>query len=202
MEDWVRRALAKWPNVPALYGWLGLDRRGRWLIRGEPITRPQIIDTINRNYAADERGCWYFQNGPQRGYVQLAYAPLILRRVDDSEVLWTHTGRRVDRPERAWLDEEGSLLLQTEHGPGLLDDAELDWALQRLRGADGSAVDEDCLADALQRPAGADAGLSWLLGDTRLAVRRLDAAGVPDALGFVREPESDAVTASAAGDPL
>src|SRR3546814_4722559 len=70
VEDWVQRALARWPNVPALYGWLRLDRRGRWLIRDEPISRPQIIDTINRNYAADARGCWYFQNGPQRGYMR------------------------------------------------------------------------------------------------------------------------------------
>ena len=68
MEDWVHRAMARWPNVPALYGWLSLDRRGRWRIQNETISRPQIIDTFNRNYAADEQGRWYFQNGPQRGY--------------------------------------------------------------------------------------------------------------------------------------
>jgi hypothetical protein len=64
MEDWVHKALARWPDVPALFGWLSLDRRGRWRIRGEVITRPQIVDTINPNYAADEHGRWYFQNGP------------------------------------------------------------------------------------------------------------------------------------------
>ena len=79
MEDWVLRSLARWPDVPALFGWLGLDRRGRWLIRDEIISRPQIIDTIARNYAADEHGRWYFQNGPQRGYMQLEHAPLVLR---------------------------------------------------------------------------------------------------------------------------
>ena len=31
-EDWARRAMQRWPNVPHLYGWLRLDRRGRWLI--------------------------------------------------------------------------------------------------------------------------------------------------------------------------
>ena len=71
MEDRMQRALARWPNVPALYGWLSLDRRGRWRIQGEIITRAQIIDTISANYLADEHGAWYFQNGPQRGYVQL-----------------------------------------------------------------------------------------------------------------------------------
>ena len=47
MEDRMLRAMARWPNVPALYGWLLLDRRGNWHVRGERITRPQIIDTIN-----------------------------------------------------------------------------------------------------------------------------------------------------------
>src|SRR5262245_55155172 len=46
MEDWVHRALKRWPNVPALYGWLRLDRRGRWLIQGETIGRTQIVDVI------------------------------------------------------------------------------------------------------------------------------------------------------------
>lgn len=44
-EPWGHRALDKWPNVPALYGWLPLDRHGRWRIRGETISGPQIIDT-------------------------------------------------------------------------------------------------------------------------------------------------------------
>ena len=90
MEDWVLRGLARWPNVPALFGWLGLDRRGRWLIKGELISRPQIIDTISRNYAADEAGRWYFQNGPQRGYVSLEVAPLVLHAPESGETLTTH----------------------------------------------------------------------------------------------------------------
>ncbi|TMH99667.1 MAG: DUF2946 family protein, partial [Betaproteobacteria bacterium] len=28
MDELVARSLAKWPNVPAVYGWLALDRRG------------------------------------------------------------------------------------------------------------------------------------------------------------------------------
>ena len=30
MDDIVKQALAKWPNVPHCYGWLGLDARGNW----------------------------------------------------------------------------------------------------------------------------------------------------------------------------
>ncbi|MEG1326098.1 MAG: DUF2946 family protein, partial [Janthinobacterium sp.] len=33
MDDLVKQALAKWPNVPHCYGWLGLDARGHWRMR-------------------------------------------------------------------------------------------------------------------------------------------------------------------------
>ncbi|HET8728586.1 MAG TPA: DUF2946 family protein, partial [Alphaproteobacteria bacterium] len=32
MDESVLRAMTKWPNVPAVYGWLQLDQRGNWLI--------------------------------------------------------------------------------------------------------------------------------------------------------------------------
>lgn len=28
MDDIVKQAMVKWPNVPDCYGWLGLDARG------------------------------------------------------------------------------------------------------------------------------------------------------------------------------
>ena len=188
MEDWVHRALARWPNVPHLYGWLALDRRGHWLIQGETISRPQIIDTINRNYAADEHGRWYFQNGPQRGYMRLEYAPLLLRVEADGATLTAHTEVPAGRIEAAFLDEEGAVLLSTEAGPGLLADADLEWALQRLESPTGT-VDEEALGVALALPSGADAGL-WLRHDgARLPLRRLDFAEAPQRLGFVRDPQ-------------
>lgn len=188
MEDWVLRAMARWPDVPALFGWLGLDRRGRWLIKGEPISRPQIIDTINRNYAADAHGRWYFQNGPQRGYIRLEYAPLLLRAAADGEGLEAHTGFPVQEVRRAFLDEEGSLLLLTELGPGLLADADLDWALQRLE-CGGAAADEAVLAEALALPSGATTALRLLVYAKELKLERLNAALAPEVLGFVREPQ-------------
>ena len=33
MDEIVLRSMLKWPNVPSVYGWLRLDRRGQWLIR-------------------------------------------------------------------------------------------------------------------------------------------------------------------------
>lgn len=188
MEDWVQRSLARWPNVPALFGWLALDRRGRWLIQGALISRPQIIETINRNYATDEQGRWYFQNGPQRGYMKLEYAPLVLRAEASGEALVAHTEARVGKVNAAYLDEEGALLLDTDLGPGVLDAADLDWALQRLE-SDAGDVGEAQLAEALALPSGSTTALSLRIGADKLPLLRLDAAEAPRRLGFVREPQ-------------
>ena len=37
MDDIVLQAMVKWPKVPACYGWLGLDARGRWYLRDETV---------------------------------------------------------------------------------------------------------------------------------------------------------------------
>lgn len=187
MDQRVREAMAKWPNVPALFGWLRLDRRGRWLLRGEPIARRQITDFIARNYEADPHGRWFFQNGPQRVYVALDYAPLILRAQPDGTLL-SHCDQPVRQPAAAYLDEDGSLLLESEHGPALLDDADLEWALARLVGPDHAPVDEAALATALAQPSGARTALSLQLDSHLLAVDRLDAAAAPARLAYQREP--------------
>jgi len=189
IEPWAERAMQRWPNVPDLYGWLTLDRRGRWLIRGEAISRPQIIDTINRNYLADERGRWYFQNGPQRGYMQLEATPLILHVSADGR-LTAHTGEVLSQVTAAYLDEDGALLVDGPLGCGLLEGPDLDWVLERLRIAD-RAVDEDDLGAALALPSGSATGLVIVIEGETLPVLRLDQSLAPAALGFVREPRHD-----------
>lgn len=187
MEDWVHRALARWPDVPALYGWLALDRRGRWRIKGETISRPQIIDTINSNYAADEHGRWYFQNGPQRGYVSLGRAPLLLRAEDDGS-LWTHGGEPVREISAAYIDEQGGLWFTTPQGPAALHEQDFGWTLARLH-LGTQLMPEDALTVALALPSGATTALTLHLGSQRLPVRRLDAADAPAILGFVSDPQ-------------
>ena len=127
MDEAVLKAQAKWPGVPDVYEWLALDRRGRWLLRNpvseafEPIGNVALRDFISRNYASDARGCWYFQNGPQRVFVRLSYTPFVVR---------TRNGGFVDQCGRsftsrtAWLDDEGSLLLASDR-VALLDDRDL-----------------------------------------------------------------------------
>ena len=71
MDASVIKAMARWPDVPAVYGWLSLDRRGRWCLRGEAVTHRGAVQFINRNYDHTSDGRWYFQNGPQRVFVDL-----------------------------------------------------------------------------------------------------------------------------------
>ena len=128
MDQAVLRSLAKWPDVPAVYGWLALDRRGNWLLREDAAGRfgrvgnAALRDFISRNYAADKRGCWYFQNGPQRVYVKLAYTPLVLHF--DGDALFDQCGRSV-QAAATYLDDEGSVLVLGQHAIGLLDDRDL-----------------------------------------------------------------------------
>jgi len=123
MDDAVVRSLARWPNVPAVYGWLELDRRGNWRIKGDRISNVALREFIARNYAADERGGWFFQNGPQRVYVALAYTPFVVHY--EGERLVDHRGRPATALE-TWLDDEGSVLIRAEQGIALLDDRDLE----------------------------------------------------------------------------
>jgi hypothetical protein len=61
MDEIVRRAIAKWPDVPSVFNWLALDRRGNWLVKGERISNPAVVDFIGRNYEHDRRGAGSFK---------------------------------------------------------------------------------------------------------------------------------------------
>ncbi len=133
MDEIVIKAMAKWPNVPACYGWLGLDSRGDWRLRdaavqavgpfaqskGEKITHAKWIAFIGRNYASDATGCWFFQNGPQRVYVELESAPWVFRLDAAGKNLTTQTGV-CTAPVRFVQDEAGRLFAETQIGLGLL----------------------------------------------------------------------------------
>ena len=122
MDEIVVRSLARWPNVPAVYGWLALDRRGNWRIKGERIGNVALREFIARNYAADAQGRWFFQNGPQRVYVTLAYTPFVMHY--EGERLVDHCGQAVE-PTATYIDDEGSVLVYGQQGIGLLDDRDL-----------------------------------------------------------------------------
>ena len=136
MDDLVTQAMAKWPDVPDCYGWLGLDARGDWYMRddaaqaagpfpGTPASRgavlrhERLLGFICRNYAGDAEGRWFFQNGPQRVYVELEAAPYVWRVAPDFAVT-AHTGQPAGPVVEALLDEAGRLYLVTGLGCGLV----------------------------------------------------------------------------------
>lgn len=144
MDDLVIAALKKWPNVPDCHGWLALDARGDWYLRddrvrqagpfptvkGSRLDHEKLREFIGRNYEAGDDGAWYFQNGPQRVYVELEAAPWVLRLQPDGTVQ-THTGRPV-RLRSTWLDEQGRLYADTDAGLGLVHPQDMVDAAERL----------------------------------------------------------------------
>lgn len=196
MDDIVKAAMAKWPNVPAVYGWLELTARGVWRIKGEPIANGAIAEFIARNYTNDGCGNWFFQNGPQRVYVSLEATPIVYR-LDEFGRLQAHTGAHPRELRAAFADPEGRLFLETELGPGLVDSQDT------LRFAERLVDDAGCKLDdhALERWAAGD-GAAWLQPDglhvrhdePRIAVVRIRSGHWPDTFGFVARPGSGTVS--------
>lgn len=195
MDEIVLRGMAKWPDVPAVYGWLALDHRGNWLLRGEPISNPLVIGFLGRNYGHDAQGRWFVQNGPQRVFVTLALAPFVLRVADGdaAPAFETHTGRPVESPSRAWIDEHGVVLIETEHGPGAVHDLHLERLLPCFLDAHGRPLAEEALEQALERAqAGEAPGLRLACPGGPIEVGAIRSADAPARLGFVLRPGPEA----------
>ncbi|HEY6863205.1 MAG TPA: DUF2946 family protein [Burkholderiales bacterium] len=183
MDEIVVRSMLRWPDVPSVYGWLALDRRGAWLIKGVSgafgrITNAAVIDFIGRNYAADGAGRWYFQNGPQRVFVSLAYTPWVWRLDDSGMRLVSHTGADAGALRAGFLDESGALLLETALGVGVVSDRDLAAVAARVPEPVARGETADCA----------------LLG-ARVRVAPIRSADVASRFGFVPRP------APAPGEP-
>jgi hypothetical protein len=203
MDQDVLNAIARWPSVPAVYGWLSLDGRGRWRIHpgglsaeggeGETIANTQILSFMSRNYADDGRGCWYFQNGPQRVYVRVDGAPLVVRLADDGQGLQTHTDRAVKTVTAWWLDDAGHLYVQTEHGPGLILDRDLEAVLAQM--SDGGDQPMADVLSSLGKGTRIDVRHpACACGAPLMAVARSE---IPPLLHFVRQPKGTAARPAA-----
>ena len=194
MDDIVKQAMAKWPDVPHVYGWLSLDRRGTWRIKGDAVINTQIAGFISRNYDHDAEGRWFFQNGPQRVFAALDYTPFVYRIVWHSDpqaplCIETHTGARVCRIEAAFIDESGVLLLATEHGAGMLDDRNLELLLPGLTAADGRVLDEDRACRCIERLQDGDSAELFLnYANNRIAFGAIASSDVAAKFGFVPQP--------------
>ncbi|RKU02683.1 DUF2946 domain-containing protein [Burkholderia sp. Nafp2/4-1b] len=183
MDDIVKQALAKWPNVPHCTGWLLLDRRGEWRLRddaaqaagelGSPVRHAALNAFIGRNYDCDAHGQWFFQNGPQRVYVELAYTPWVVRLAerDGQLTLADQTGAPFE-PDAAWLDDAGGVLFGAAGTPpriAALHDHDL--------GLFADHADFDATPPVLR----------WRDGHT-LPLGNVACADVPTTFGFVPSP--------------
>ena len=208
MDELVRQALAKWPDVPDCTGWLSLDARGRWRVGvvqdgpREPITHAATVAYINRNYAAAGR-CWVFQNGPQRVFVDLDYTPFVWRLMPRETEGWdlvAHTGEPAT-PTTFWLDDEGRFLAEArmEGGAsrvGVIHDHDTTLVTELLRDGGGSALDDESLS-RLSQPsstalveAGTAAVLGWPTPTATLALplQRIASSRVAARFGFEPTP--------------
>lgn len=175
MDEQVQRALRRWPDVPAVHGWLRLDARGAWRLRTsveggfEIIGNAALRDFIARNYESDERGRWYFQNGPQRVFVSLDCTPLVYRLGPGG--LQDHCGRDAGALSQGWLDDVGGVLLLAARGIGLLDDRDLEAASRTLIG-------------------GGESGAQWLepAPGTRIPLGTIRRAALAAQFGFDPDP--------------
>ena len=182
MDDIVKQAMAKWPNVPACTGWLGLDARGQWRLRdaaaqacgaftsgsegakGDELRHEKLIEFIGRNYLKEADGRWFFQNGPQRVYVELEVAPWIwrLRCSDAGLQLHSHTGQVLSASDvqQVLMDEQGRLYLAMPQGLGMV-----------------HSMDMLDAANALEQE-------SWP------SVQEVNSASLPHQFGYVMSPEN------------
>lgn len=196
MDDIVKQAMAKWPNVPHCYGWLALDARGNWRMRdeaaqragapGDKLANAALVGFINRNYAHDDGGRWYFQNGPQRVYVNLEATPFIAR-TDPAQGFVLQTGEALASVDAVFMTEAGALILQAGGRVAQLDDRDVAQVLARME-QDG-------------RPASVEAIMAWLEDDTAglalatdggpVKVERLPAEALPRRFGYVQAPTAD-----------
>jgi hypothetical protein len=190
VDDIVLAAIAKWPNVPAVFGWLSLTARGEWRIRGERIGNRAIVDFIGRNYAVDNLGRWFFQNGPQRVFVELEATPWVYR-LAPGEPIAAHTGARPLVLDSAALLDDGRVVLVTDLGAGLVDDRDVALFLRAVTDFAGLPLSERGLERWFEGKDEAFVSAATLgLRSPARRLERLHAAELPARCGFVRMPEA------------
>lgn len=197
MDDIVKQAMHRWPDVPHCYGWLMLDARGAWRMRderaqalglpGDKINHPALLGFIARNYTHDERGCWYFQNGPQRVFVNLAATPYIAR-TEPAQGFILHTGEPLAMPDSAWMTEDGSLIVTDNEKIAKIDDRDIAECLTCLR-LNGNPVEDERLL-AWLRNGNDPAKLMLETASRRVPVQRLAVGNIAAHFGFNPAPSA------------
>ncbi len=160
MDERVKLAMAKWPQVPHCYGWLSLDAQGKFRMRdeaaqaaghlGDVIRHAPLLAFIYQNYESDPRGAWYFQNGPQRVYVELESTPYVAR-TDPEHGFVLHDRAPAHKIDQIFMTNDGRLILNVHEKIAMLDNRDLSHCVPLLR-IEGLAVADDDLLNWLSEP--------------------------------------------------
>ena len=196
MDEIVKAALQKWPNVPHCYAWLALDARGAWRMRderaqalnlpGDKIRNATLVGFINRNYQHDAQGRWYFQNGPQRVYVDLEATPYIAHTTQDNGFV-LHTGVAMDDINNVFLSADGKLFLLAREILAQVDDRDLAACLSKLQ-INGKPVSDQELMAWLENIDGAPSIQFSLSGKSTLEIQRAELSQLMNQFGFISTP--------------
>jgi hypothetical protein len=193
MDELVKQSLTKWPNVPHCYGWLALDARGAFRMRdeaaqaanhpGDIIRHESLLAFIYRNYDCDTRGAWYFQNGPQRVYVELEATPFIAR-TDPELGFVLHDRIPVREIDQIYMTDAGQLIIQSRQKIAMLDPSDLAHCLAMLYVEDHAIADDDLLTwlSAPNQP------LQIKLGQLLKSVEWIDSNQLQKRFGFITHP--------------
>ena len=104
------------------------------------------------------------------------------------ERLVTHTGKSIETLTAVWLDDQGSLLMMSEFGIGVVDDRDLDMLTDHLQHADGSTRAERLEQAIADTQAGIAGELRFRWGERILPVESIQRALVADRFGFDPDP--------------
>ncbi len=134
---------------------LSIDREGRFLHRGEPITHPRTLEVLWRSLERAPDGRYLVRIGRESGYVRLEDAPYLVRgatREGDGFLLHLGDGtrERLD-PDTLSIDGEGVLHAVVKGG-------------HRARCSRAAQV---ALGLALEEDPDAPAGFAMALGGSR-----------------------------------
>ena len=152
---------------------------------GDRVNNGALLAFINRNYAADERGCWYFQNGPQRVYVNLETTPYVAR-TDPTQGLVVQTGEALGPVSHVYMTAAGALIFEAAGKLAQADDRDVAQLIAAME-MDGAAVGDEALMAWLETGHGA---VSLRLTDARIDIERLMDDDLGRRFGFVASPHA------------
>jgi hypothetical protein len=199
MDEIVKAALQKWPNVPHCYAWLALDARGAWRMRdertqalnlpGDKIRNATLVGFINRNYQHDEQGRWYFQNGPQRVYVDLEATPYIAHTTPEHGFV-LHTGVEMNDIDNVFLSADGKLFLLAREILAQVDDRDLAACLDKLQ-IRGEPVSDQNLMAWIENVDGPPSIQLTLSKENTLKVQQAQLSQLMTQFGYISTPRTN-----------